>query len=741
MPDSPVPLPETISAELADLVARCRELPLPRLVEALRADQARRWRAGQCLRAEAYLQASPSLAASAEDALVLIWGEVLLRWERGEVPQPVEYRERFPLHADTLEAQFALEAHLELPLDAPTLVSRESPGEARPPRPEVPGYEVLGELGRGGMGVVYKARHIKLNRLVALKMILAGQLASVADVQRFRTEAEAAAQLDHPHIVPIYAVGEQHGQPYFSMKLVEGTSLVERLPHLTREPRAAVQLLAAVARAIHHAHQRGIIHRDLKPANILVDSHGEPHVTDFGLAKRLAGEPGVSAPGGLTQTGAIVGTPSYMAPEQADGKKVLTTAADVYSLGAILYELLTGRPPFRAETPLDTLLQLLEKEPDRPRAINPQVDRDLELICLKCLARDPQGRYSSAEALAADLERWLAGEPLSVRPPTLAAVLRFWLRQHFGAAGWIVVIGLFLGLLSGVQTWLRAGDFFFGPSAAAYQRLPGRDPPWLMAVTWQTPAWVKIVAWLINIVLVSTAGLVIGVLVRPKSRAADFAAGAVTGFVFGATVLTLSVGALLVMATTVRPIEADLESLSEAAWAEPAPKGMPPNPDRNNRPGPRERLLEKYPDLRQVPAQERGQVFYHKVRADLIAGIPLGIWLGALAVLALSVLFFPSQVMAAGPLLRRRGASPQVLLPYFERAIPSLFLITMPVSLIAALTLLRDPPQLIWYLPLLVLLALALTSTLRGWSWPLRLLLHAGWLSCFGMLVSQWVKG
>ena len=327
-------------------------------------------------------------------------------------------------------------------------------------------YDLLGEIRRGGMGVVYKARQRSLNRVVALKMMRAGPWATPAEVQRFRNEAEDAANLDHPNIVPIYEVGEFLGLVYFSMKLFEGGSLTDQLDRFTSDPRAAARLLATVARAVHHAHQRGLLHRDLKPGNILLDKDGQPHVSDFGLAKRLTPAPAeaalpaapappqgvngltLSAPpeAGLTEAGAVVGTPGYMAPEQAEGQKSLTTAADVYGLGAVLYKVLTGKPPFEGATPEEVRRRVAAGNPRSPRALNPRVDKRLEAVCLKCLQKDPARRYASAQALAEDLERWLAGEPPLAWP--LPWPRRAWraARRHLAVSAAVAVCAFALAL-------------------------------------------------------------------------------------------------------------------------------------------------------------------------------------------------------------------------------------------------------------------------------------------------------
>jgi len=282
------------------------------------------------------------------------------------------------------------------------------------------GYDLLQEIGRGAMGVVYKAWDPRLKRLVALKVLLGGEHASAVDLARFRSEARAAAGLEHRNIVPVYQVGECAGRAYFSMKYVEGTTLAEKVRQGPVPPREAARLIGLTARAVELAHQRGILHRDLKPSNVLLDEDAQPVITDFGLAKRTWSEPGASAAGNLTATGAIVGTPSYMAPEQAAALSgTVGPASDVYSLGAVLYELLTGRPPFQAASAVDVLFMVRSEEALRPRLLNPGIDPDLELICLKCLEKRPAHRYASAAKLADDLQAFLNGEAVSARSSSL----------------------------------------------------------------------------------------------------------------------------------------------------------------------------------------------------------------------------------------------------------------------------------------------------------------------------------
>ncbi len=271
-------------------------------------------------------------------------------------------------------------------------------------------YELLEKIGEGGQGVVFKARQHTPHRIIALKLIRGGRLASAEEIRRFRDEADAAAELDHAHIVPIYEVAEHGGHWYFTMRLMEGGSLARRLRHYSAHPREAAGLMVSVARAVQHAHRHGILHRDLKPSNILFDADGRPHVTDFGLAKRITSD------AEQTLSGQIVGTAQYMAPEQALGRKgMITTASDVYGLGAVLYTMLTGGPPFRGDSWVEILEQVRMRDPELPSGSNRRVDRDLETICLTCLRKDPQRRYPSAESLAEDLERWLAGVPIRAR--------------------------------------------------------------------------------------------------------------------------------------------------------------------------------------------------------------------------------------------------------------------------------------------------------------------------------------
>jgi serine/threonine protein kinase/Flp pilus assembly protein TadD len=329
---------------------------------------------------------------------------------------------------------------------------------------ELGDYELLEEVGRGGQGVVFRARQKSLHRIVALKVIGLGQWATKAHLKRFRLEAEAAASLDHPCIVPIYEVGEREGQCYFSMKFVEGGQLDEVVKHTPISIRQAAELIAKVARTVHYAHEHRILHRDIKPGNILLDATGEPHLTDFGLARLVESESTV------TRTLEVLGTPSYMAPEQAAGNHAkLTRATDVYGLGAVLYQLLSGHPPFPGGTTYETIKLLLETEPRAPRLWNAKIDRDLSTICLKCLEKDPEHRYSSALALAQDLERWIRHEPIQARRTRVIGRGKKWLQRNPTAAA---VAMLSLALTAAVSVIVWKSDLFNRPSTTGIAVLP-----------------------------------------------------------------------------------------------------------------------------------------------------------------------------------------------------------------------------------------------------------------------------
>jgi WD40 repeat protein len=393
-----------------------------------------------------------------EDSLNRVLAELLDALGRGDRVDLPAWQARYPSFASELAGLVAARREVGEALKAETQPGggqgTGSPSSAFP-LGLLGDYRLLEELGHGGMGRVYKARQQSLGRVVALKVIRAGVAATADNLLRFRTEAEAAARLDHPNIVPVYEVGEHDGQPYLAERYVEGGPLSRHLDRFRDEPRTVAALVAALARAVHHAHQRGVLHRDLKPGNVLLEWRAGdaappvPHIADFGLARL------VDQDSGLTRTGDLVGTPSYMAPEQASGGATITTATDVHGLGAILYALLTGRPPFSAPTVLQTLEQVKGREPEPPRRLNRKVDRDLETICLTCLAKDPRRRYASAQALADDLESWLGHRPITARPASARERLAKWVRRRPAAAA-------FASLSAAVVLAALAGSLWHG---------------------------------------------------------------------------------------------------------------------------------------------------------------------------------------------------------------------------------------------------------------------------------------
>lgn len=408
--------------------------------------------------------------------------ELLTAIQRGDTSWCEQMLTQHPHLREMAECFGALDRLLPEPVPfelAPTILgnSASDPGRTTPPTDiswAFGKYDLLGEVGRGGMGVVYKARQRDLNRVVALKMILASEWASPEEIRRFQAEARAAARLRHRNIVTIHEIGEELGRHYFAMDFVEGDSLAAIVARGPLTPEQAARWMASIAQAVDHLHSNGIVHRDLKPSNVLIDSAGEPVVMDFGLAKIFDSDEGA------TRSGAILGTPSYMSPEQASGRNSLISArSDVYSLGAMLYEMLSGRPPFREATPLDTLVQVIEGEPTLLRQLVTSIPRALELICFKCLEKDPARRYGSAAELAADLKRFLKGEPVEAHHGGLWQTLERWGRRQPNLVVHLVAISCVLIVVQ-LRYWMVDTD----PVAHALVMFV-LGLWWLSSVLWQ----------------------------------------------------------------------------------------------------------------------------------------------------------------------------------------------------------------------------------------------------------------
>jgi serine/threonine protein kinase len=634
-----------------------------------------------------------------------------------------------PESAPTLAHSHDLRDEATVVLNAGSMTSHVDPAVGTAPDD----YELVTEIARGGMGVVYKARQRSLNRHVALKVMLAGSHASAADVVRFRREAEAAAHLDHPGIVPIYEVGLRDGLPFFAMGFVDGPSLADRLATGPLPPREAAEIAYKVAVAIQFAHDRGIVHRDLKPANILLDAAVGPRVSDFGLAKRSTNE------SDLTLAGQILGTPSYMPPEQAEGAgDAVGPSADIYSLGATLYASVVGRPPFQAASPVETLVQVVSQEPVPPRHLNPAVDRDLETVILKCLEKDPKRRYASANDLADDLGRYLRGEPIVARVSSLPYGVRIWVRSRLKSTFWVA-------LVAAISSLMMAYVVFSVMVRSLLSMIPGLyrlyfpsvpQPPtlrlfqrWILPVPADADSQILLVAAVILLAAL-IRGPLFALVSRPANRWDDLIVGMTAGLVSGAVFAGLLGPMFGVMLGHVWSQE-DL-GLMVQADKDARLKPSPYRPDA---------LATRYIDLKRLEPRQRASRVRYKIQSDAVAGQIGGAAVGLLAALVLGPGLSLAEGLWAGPLYRRRGRIRSMFPAYAEVTLPllgviySLLLIALSLAARGFLETQEDVTFLrltaILSLAMLVLAAYLVASRVH---WVKRWIVYAIAFSCLAVI-------
>lgn len=571
-------------------------------------------------------------------------------------------------------------------------------------------YELLEEIARGGMGVVYKARHRSLDRVVALKILLSGQFASQDELRRFYMEASAAAKLDHPGIVPVYEIGQFDSKHFLSMKYIEGASLSHRMAELRKDPRAYVAVLARVARAVHHAHQRGVLHRDLKPGNIIIDTTGNPLVTDLGLAKPVEEESHV------TKTGSILGTPSYMAPEQASGQKEITTAVDIYALGAILYELLTGEPPHRGANALETVMMVINNQIVAPRDRDSSIDRGLDLICRKCLDKDPNRRYSSAAALADDLQNWLGGRRLSVVAPSLASTSLYWLRENARAA----IASIFIGIVGGIMIGVVFASLGMDVTRMTqlYSLFPEDKPSVLQMYSWieWVPQSVRPTMQFILMSVLALLGFANAMIVRPRSRDVAFLTGTLSGLFAALFSFAISIGWQPINGWAVQQTEPEMRLMSRALWVD----------SETTLQQARQSLLRRYPTLKEMSPEERGEYLADKLVFDQMLGVPSGLWLGLGVAMLIAVFPTIAGTLAAGHLFQVARSRKQAIIRYWEAApLATTFFVMFVLSQFPQVMF---SPHWLYQFSFYAALLLASYAAFVGWKWYYRLLLHATWL-------------